>query len=107
MTGNRSQALEMLSEGKISVEEAESTLGLLDQPSSVATSEGDTVEKRKSPPKYLRVAVEEDGESGNDRVNVRVPMALIRSSVKLAALIPGKATNRSTRSCARGESAST
>ena len=38
--------------------------------------------------------VEEDGESGSERVNIRIPMALIRSGVKLAALIPREATNR-------------
>ena len=94
MTENRRQILDMLSEGKISVEEAESLLGLLEQPASVATSGRGTGEGRKSPPKYLRVVVVEDGESANERVNVRVPMALIRSGVKLAALIPGDATNR-------------
>ena len=76
------------------MEEAESLLGLLEQPAFVATSGSDTGEGRKSPPKYLRVVVEEDGESANERVNVRVPTALIRSGVKLAALIPGDATNR-------------
>ena len=94
MTENRRQILDMLSEGKISVEEAESLLALLEQPASVATSGSDTGEGRKSPPKYLRVVVEEDGESAHERVNVRVPMALIRSGVKLAALIPGDDTNR-------------
>jgi len=83
----------MLSEGKISVEEAESLLGLLEQPASVATSGSDTEEGRKSQPKYLRVVVE-DGESANYRVNARDPMALIRSGVKLAALTPGDAPNR-------------
>ena len=64
MTENRRQILDMLSEGKISVEEAESLLGLLEQPASVATSGSDTGAGRKSPPKYLRVVVE-DGESAN------------------------------------------
>ena len=94
MTENRRQILDMLSEGTISVEEAESLLGLLEQPASVATSGSDTGEGRKSPPKYLRVVVEEDGESANERGNVRVPVSMIRSGVKLAALIPGDATNR-------------
>ena len=75
------------------MEEAESLLGLLEQPAFVATSGSDTGEGRKSPPKYLRLVVE-DGESANERVNVRVPTALIRSGVRLAALIPGDATNR-------------
>ena len=94
MTENRRQILDMLSEGTISVEEAESLLGLLEQPASVATSGSDAGGGRKAPPKSLRVVVEEDGESANERVNVRVPTALIRSGVKLGALLPGDATNR-------------
>ena len=94
MTENRRQILGMLSEGKINVAEAESLLGLLDQPPSGGPNGSDTGEGRKTLPKYLRVLVEEDGESGNERVNIRVPMALIRSGVKLAALIPKEATNR-------------
>ncbi len=94
MTENRRQILDMLSEGKISVAEAESLLTLLDQSPSGGPNGSDTGEGRKTPPKYLRVVVEEDGESGSERVNIRIPMALIRSGVKLAALIPKEATNR-------------
>ena len=94
MTENRRQILDMLSEGKISVAEAESLLTLLEQPPSGGPSGSDVGEGRKTPPKYLRVVAEEDGESGNERVNIRIPMALIRSGVKLAALIPKEATNR-------------
>jgi len=84
MTENRRQILDMLSEGKISADEAERLLTLLEQPASGGTRGSDTGEGRKSPPRYLRVVVEEDGESGSERVNVRVPMALI----------PGDATKR-------------
>ena len=94
MTENRRQILNMLSEGKISVAEAERLLTLLEQPPSGRASGSDAGEGRKTPPKYLRVVVEEDGESGSERVNIRIPMALIRSGVKLAALIPREATNR-------------
>ena len=94
MTENRRQILDMLSEGKISVAEAERLLTLLEQPPSGRPSGSDGGEGRKTPPKYLRVVVEEDGESGSERVNIRIPMALIRSGVKLAALIPREATNR-------------
>lgn len=94
MTENRRQILDMLSEGKISVAEAERLLTLLEQPPSGRPSGSDGGEGRKTPPKYLRVVIEEDGESGSERVNIRIPMALIRSGVKLAALIPKEATNR-------------
>ncbi len=96
MTENRRQILDMLSEGKISVAEAESLLTLLDQSPSGGSNGSDAGEGRKTTPKYLRVVVEEDGESGSERVNIRIPMALIRSGVKLAALIPKEATNRVT-----------
>ena len=94
MTENRRQILDMLSEGKISVADAERLLTLLEQPPSGRPSGSDGGEGRKTPPKYLRVVIEEDGESGSERVNIRIPMALIRSGVKLAALIPKEATNR-------------
>ena len=94
MTENRRQILNMLSEGKISVAEAERLLTLLEQPPSDRPSGSGAGEGGKTPPKYLRVVVEEDGESGSERVNIRIPMALIRSGVKLAALIPREATNR-------------
>ena len=42
MAENRRQILDMLFYGKISVEEAESLLGLLEQPASVATGGSDT-----------------------------------------------------------------
>ena len=84
----------MLSQGKISVAEAERLLTLLEQPPSGRPSGSGAGEGGKTPPKYLRVVVEEDGESGSERVNIRIPMALIRSGVKLAALIPREATNR-------------
>ena len=43
--------------------------------------------------KYLRIAVDtdEDGEGGSTKVNVRVPMQLLRAGVRLASLIPPKA----------------
>ena len=94
MTENRRQILNMLSQGKISVAEAERLLTLLEQPPSGRPSGSGAGAGGKPPPKYLRVVVEEDGESGSERVNIRIPMALIRSGVKLAALIPREATNR-------------
>jgi hypothetical protein len=40
--------------------------------------------------KYLRVQVEPGSDSpGQERVNIRVPMKLIRAGIKLAAFLPG------------------
>ena len=92
MASNRIQILDMLSQGKITVEEAERLLSLVDQPAVGEPGKGEPSDARRSPPKYLRVIVEDGEESGGERVNIRVPMALIRAGVKLAALLPSGVT---------------
>ncbi len=99
MDENSKKILDMLSEGKITASEAER---LLDKLSRVRPAEADeapggeaaqesvppfTTDERTPPknPKYLRVLVlSEDG----DKVNVRVPMALVRTGIRLGALMP-------------------
>lgn len=92
MGENRKQVLEMLSAGQISVDEAEALIDALerDQPKTLA-ADGPA---RKAPPRYLRVEVESSEHAGRDRpgkVNVRVPMQLLRAGVRLTSLIPPQA----------------
>ena len=98
MTENRRQVLDMLAQGQINVEEAERLLALVERPANEGTRESETWDGSKSRPRYLRVVVEPDadgeGEGKAERVNIRVPMALMRAGVKLAALIPSEATNK-------------
>ena len=43
-------------------------------------------------PKYLRVSVDTDeADEGHTKVNIRVPMQLLRAGVRLSSLIPPKA----------------
>ena len=92
MTENRRQILDMLAEGKISVDEAERLLALVEQPPGGESRRASAPEGDTPAPKYLRIVVEPnpDGSSdaGKERVNIRVPMGLIRAGVKLTALIP-------------------
>jgi len=76
--------LEMLHDGKIGVEEAEKLLAAV---SSTGASAGEPSPGTGSK-KYLRVQVEPEQGTGGDRVNVRVPMKLIRAGLKLAAFLP-------------------
>ena len=91
---SRRRVLDLLSEGKISVDEAERLLSLAGNTSS-RRSERDTRRENETthPPKYLRVVVEPGSQAGaeesGERVNLRVPMALIRAGMRLPALIPG------------------
>jgi hypothetical protein len=91
MTEERKTILEMLSEKKITVEEAErliAALGAPEAPESGSPESGGA----KIPWKYLRVVVEPGPNSeAKDKVNIRVPMKLIRAGLKFAALIPKNA----------------
>jgi hypothetical protein len=90
MTEDRRRILNMMAEGKLSADEAESLLGALTSGSS-----SQIVHARTQPqapiaksPKYLRVLVESMQEDKPSKVNVRVPFELIRAGMRLAALIP-------------------
>lgn len=83
MNENRRQILEMLAAGKITADEAERLISAVETEPQPAGSEP----KSKSKPKYIRVVVDDNGK-GATKANIRVPMQLLRSGVKLAALIP-------------------
>jgi len=95
MNEQRRQVLAMLSEGKISADEAERLISALEQPGG-RPSDSDSAQGVKNRPKYLRVQVdsEEGGHNGPTKVNVRVPMQLLRAGVKLASLLPAQALQR-------------
>lgn len=85
MKEERRKILDMLAEGKISVDEAERLL------SAVSSDEPEQEKGReeKSRLKYLRVLVEPGPNSKeSDRVNIRVPLKLIRAGLKWAAFVP-------------------
>ena len=99
MNEHRRQILEMLSAGKISADEAERLIAAMEQTSASAPSESGSGTTSKPRPKYLRVLVDTDEGSGGaydgpTKVNVRVPMQLLRAGVRLAGLIPQQALNR-------------
>ncbi|MFI7610255.1 SHOCT-like domain-containing protein [Nonomuraea terrae] len=92
MNEQRKDVLDMLVEGKITAEEAERLLVALERDQSPAASR--LAPRPKGRAKYLRLEMEflEDGESG--RLNVRVPLQLLRAGVQLVALIPPRALDR-------------
>jgi Asp-tRNA(Asn)/Glu-tRNA(Gln) amidotransferase B subunit len=89
MNEQRKDILDMLAEGKITAEEAEQLIAALERDQPPPASSLDARPKGKA--KYLRVVVDavENGEPA--RVNVRVPLQLLRAGVRLAALIPPQA----------------
>lgn len=118
MSEERRQILNMLAEGKISADDADRLLARLEQvrPAGDAGAAGGASDSggsgavggrapgagagagsgggrspRAGALKYLRVLVD---SADGDKVNVRVPLALVRTGIKLSALLPANATRR-------------
>jgi hypothetical protein len=89
MNEQRRQVLEMLAEGKITAEEAEQLLDALERHQPASSPAG----ARR--PKFLRVVLE-DNSSGDvaGRMNVRIPLQLLRAGVRLTSLVPPQALTR-------------
>ncbi len=89
MSEERRQILKMVAEGKISPAEAEQLLDAVARtgPEADATQPADV----KAKPKFLRILVE---ESDGDRVNIRVPLSLLRAGVKFGSLLPDQAREK-------------
>jgi hypothetical protein len=99
MSDNQKRILQMLAEGKISVEEATRLLALVDKDTGVPDT-GTLTGGLKPNPKYLYVRVEpKEGckDSKPGRVNVRIPVGLIRAGMKLRGLIPDQAAENMNR----------
>ncbi len=106
MDPNRLKVLEMVEEGKITVDEAERLLDKLKLSLSAGAPRhpfgdepGRGSQVNPAPPsaslgapprlpRYLRVVV---NSHDGDNVNVRVPMALVRTGLALSALLPEEA----------------
>ncbi|MDP6800482.1 MAG: hypothetical protein QF744_11750 [SAR202 cluster bacterium] len=98
MAEDRKRVLDMLAEGKIDVDEAERLLRLLTGRIADQTPRArPDLESNPESPKYLRVIVQPEGDGDSDesahRINIRVPMAVLRAGVKLSALIPDAAAS--------------
>jgi hypothetical protein len=90
MSNDRRKILEMLAEGKITAEDADRLLARIEE-GRPADSPGEAGPRSAPRPlKYLRVLV--DSEDG-DKVNVRVPIALVRTGLVLGTLIPAGASD--------------
>lgn len=92
MNEQRRQILQMLAEGKITADEAERLIDAVER--EQPTSPQATTPRRNPRPKYLRVVVSSADNFGGDgpgRVNVRVPLQLLRAGVRLTSLIPPQA----------------
>jgi hypothetical protein len=97
MSENRRQILQMLANGQISTDEAERLIAATDKASFASAAVADEPVRRNARPKYMRVVVDTDeGQTGDKptKVNIRVPMQLLRAGVRLSSLIPEQARDK-------------
>ncbi|MEU8698558.1 hypothetical protein AB0C61_12935 [Streptomyces sp. NPDC048680] len=95
MNEQRRQILQMLAEGKVTADEAERLIDALErqQPESPQGA----VPRPKARPKYLRVVVNSEDDGGGDgasRINIQVPLQLLRAGVRIASLLPPQALTK-------------
>lgn len=88
----RKQILDMLAQGKITVAEAESLLKACEGGSSASdsTTAGSA---NQALPKFLHIQVDDRDDDDHSKVNIRVPIQLLKAGVKLASFMPQEAKN--------------
>lgn len=94
MSLEKKKVLDMVASGTLTAEDAERLLDKLSEQgrnagaNSAPASESDSTNKS---PRYLRIQVDGDDEK---RVNIRVPLGLVRAGLKLGAIVPGRVRER-------------
>jgi len=79
--------LDLLAQGKISVDDAHRLIAALGQRSEAPPAADQSA---ATPPRYLKTAVHKPANErrGEEDVNIRVPMSIMRGGMRLGAIIP-------------------
>ena len=85
MSEETRKVLEMLSSGKITVQEAEQLL------QAVKVSPSEENGEKKADPKYFRILVNKPASDGKkaENVNIKVPISVVRGGLRLSSVVPG------------------
>jgi|SRR6516225_4832697 hypothetical protein len=97
MSTETRRVLDLLSQGRISVDEADQLLHAMGTPgleSPAASGSDEAVPPRR----FFRIVVQKAATDGRPekKVNIRIPMSIARSGMRLASLIPGFSKERAT-----------
>jgi len=89
VSDSRRQVLDMLTAGQITVDEADRLIGAIEDGPAPAAATA-LVERPATAPRYLRVIANVAEDEETIKVNVRVPLQLLRAGVRLASIIPAQ-----------------
>ena len=91
MSDETRRVLDLLAQGKITVDEAHQLLRALNERvhRSDAGSQAEAADRPK--PRFIRIHVHKPGRDGRapKDVNIRVPLAVVRGGMRLGTMIPG------------------
>jgi hypothetical protein len=99
MNDETRRVLDLLAQGKITVDEAGRLLTALNAPGRTETAGAASADTATSAtPRFVRIAVHQAAKEGkrDKDVNIRVPIAIVRSGMRLGAMIPGLAGDQFT-----------
>ena len=106
---DRRRILDMIAQGKITVDEGEQLLAALETQASAGSSPDAASSSARSPglPRYMRIVVHRPAREAKEHahygyswpgaarpektVSVRIPFSLVRSGMRLGAIVPGTA----------------
>jgi hypothetical protein len=85
MSEEKRKILEMLSEGKVTVQEAEQLLLAVETPAAQSGAQNG------AQPHFFRILVNKPAKDGKkaENVNIRVPISVVRGGLRLSAFLPG------------------
>jgi hypothetical protein len=91
MSDDTRRVLELVAQGRITVDDAAELLAALRTAANKSQSEATASPGEAAKPRYVRIAVHKPGREGrkDKDVNIRVPMSILRSGMRLGAIIPG------------------
>jgi SHOCT-like protein len=96
MSDDTRRILDLLAQGKITVDEADQLLRAMSTSSDAAQTAAAASNEPSAAPRYVRITVHKTPKDKTAKddcrdkdVNIRVPIAVVRSGMRLGALIPG------------------
>lgn len=94
MDDDARRILELLSEGAISVDEAERLLAALKGTAGAVVEAPVRREDRKPPPRYLHIVGLAGGGDAEEGFRMRIPLSLLRTGIGLRGFVPEDARRR-------------
>ena len=91
MSDDVRRVLELLSQGRVTVDEADQLLRHLNDQRPRPELAGAVEPRSADKPRFIRIQVHKPGKDGRDPkdVSIRVPMAVVRGGMRLGTMIPG------------------